>query len=55
MVEKDTGMRSLQIELGKKSEQTEDLKSRLRQLMGARGDLAKDGGEIGNREIVQHL
>lgn len=54
MVEKDTGMRALNLELGKKTEQNEDLKVRLRQLMAAKGD-ATLPENLGNRELVQHL
>jgi uncharacterized coiled-coil protein SlyX len=54
MVEKDSTIRTLNIELAKKTEQIDDLKSRLRQLMGAKGsaEMANAGS---NQEIVEHL
>lgn len=55
MVEKDTAIRSLNVELAKKTEQIEDLKARLKQLMGAKGGLTEHQDVGSNQEIVAHL
>ena len=56
LVEKDGTIRSLNTEITKKAEQISDLKSRLQQLMAARGGL-QPGQEFdgSNKELVEHL
>jgi len=54
-VEKDAAIRSLNIELAKKTEQLNDMRSRLQQVMAAKGGMPKSA-EIGsNKEIAEHL
>jgi len=55
MVEKDTAIRALNVELARKTELAEDLKARLKQLMGAKGGLPADKNVGSNQEIVAHL
>lgn len=55
IVEKDAAIRSLNIELGKKSEQINDLTTRLKQLMGAKGGLQPEQRMDSNPEIVEYL
>ena len=56
LVEKDASIRSLNMELAKKTEQISDLKSRLQQLMAAKGNM-QPGREFdgSNKELVDHL
>lgn len=54
-MEKDAAIRSLNVELAKKTEQLNDMRSRLQQVMAAKGGMPKNA-EIGsNKEIAEHL
>lgn len=54
-MEKDAAIRSLNVELAKKTEQLNDMRSRLQQVMAAKGGMPKSA-EIGsNKEIAEHL
>ena len=54
-MEKDAAIRSLNIELAKKTEQLNDMRSRLQQVMAAKGGMPKSAAIGSNKEIAEHL
>jgi len=55
LVEKDTLVRSLNGEIAKKTEQIDDLKSRLQKLVAAKGNPGDQQPTDSNKDIVEYL